>query len=303
MRIVDTALEAKRALIVGIGGGGDVISTLYVKNFLEKFGVSCICGGVIWERYIRDRKPGPRAIHEIDGAERIAGTLGYLYGDEAIGSVRPIASMVAEFIGEKVLAVSIKEGVRKLRSDLKEFVEENSIDLVMGVDAGGDSIAMGSESGLVSPLADFIMLSALSEFDSILAVVGFGSDGELERESIERYLSEMHESILGAGTVEIDGRMLEFLESVESEASRIPALARTGYFGDYSFWGEKEIRVSILNSLIFYLKLRDVYERNRVARDLFNTESIEDANSILNRWGIKTELDLEYELAMRDGLL
>jgi len=303
VRIVDTALEAKRALIVGIGGGGDVISTLYVKNFLEKFGVSCICGGVIWERYIRDRKPGPRAIHEIDGAERIAGTLGYLYGDEAIGSVRPIASMVAEFIGEKVLAVSIKEGVRKLRSDLKEFVEENSIDLVMGVDAGGDSIAMGSESGLVSPLADFIMLSALSEFDSILAVVGFGSDGELERESIERYLSEMHESILGAGTVEIDGRMLEFLESVESEASRIPALARTGYFGDYSFWGEKEIRVSILNSLIFYLKLRDVYERNRVARDLFNTESIEDANSILNRWGIKTELDLEYELAMRDGLL
>ncbi len=303
MRIVDTALEAKRALIVGIGGGGDAISTLYVKNFLEKFGVSCICGGVIWERYIRDRKPGPRAIHEIDGAERIAGTLGYLYGDEAIGSVRPIASMVAEFIGEKVLAVSIREGVRKLRSDLKEFVEVNSIDLVMGVDAGGDSIAMGSESGLVSPLADFIMLSALSEFDSILAVVGFGSDGELEREIIERYLSEMHESILGAGTVEIDGRMLEFLESVESEASRIPALARTGYFGDYSFWGEKEIHVSILNSLIFYLKLRDVYERNRVARDLFNTESIEDANSILNRWGIKTELDLEYELAMRDGLL
>ncbi len=303
MKVIDIILKAKKALVIGIGGGGDVISTLYIRNFLQRFDVECICGGVIWERYIRDKKPGPRSINEIDGVKVISNTLGYLSGEERIGDIKPIASMVSEFIEEKVLAVSIRDGVKPLVLDLKDFIQDNSIDLVIGVDAGGDSIAKGNEKELVSPLADSIMLSALSDFNSILAVVGFGSDGELDRETIERYLSEMHSSILGAGIVEFDDNFMEFIKKVESEASKIPALARVGYYGMYNFWNEKEIPISILNSLVFYLNLRDVYNRSIVAPLLRNTTSIEEANEIMRKLGIKTELDLEIELAKRDGLL
>ena len=303
MRIIDVALQAEKALIIGIGGGGDVISTLYVRNFLDRFDVDCICGGVIWERYIRDRHPGPRSIDEIEGIEIISSNLGFLSGDERIGSIKPIASMVAEFTGERVLALSIRRGAKPLASDLKEFILDNSIDLVIGVDAGGDSLARGNENDLVSPLADSLMLSVLSQFESILAVAGFGSDGELERETIERYLTEMHSSILGAGIVEFEHSFMEFVRNVESEASKIPALARNGYYGPYNFWSEREMHVSILNSMIFYLDLKNVYERSPIAPLLKNTESIEEANKILNKFGIRTELDLEIELAKRDGLL
>jgi len=39
VEIVDVAMKSKRALLIGIGGGGDVLSTIYVRRFLEKFGV------------------------------------------------------------------------------------------------------------------------------------------------------------------------------------------------------------------------------------------------------------------------
>ena len=303
MRIMDVAVEADKALVTGIGGGGDVISAVYVKEFFEKFGVKCVCGGVVWERYRRDRKPGPRGVDEIEGIEKIFPTLGYVSGNERVGGIRPIVSQVAEFLGERVLAVSIKIGVRPLKKDLKNFIEENSIDLVIGVDAGGDSLGRGFETGLTSPLADSMMLAALNEFRSILAVVGFGSDGELERPLIERYLSEMHSSVLGVSMIEVSDEFLDFLGAVESEASKIPAMARNGFYGEYLLWGETRIHVSILNSLVFYLSLNDVYRRSEIAGLLEETESITQANRILNELGIKTELDLEMELAMRDGLL
>ena len=303
MRIVDIAMDIRRALLIGIGGGGDAVSTLYVRGFLEKFGVECICGGVVWERFRRDRKPGPRGIGEIDGVERVSEMLGYVRGGERVGEVEPIVSQVAGFLGERVLAVSITGGVVHLRRDLEEFVRVNDIDAVFAVDAGGDSLALGHERTLVSPLADSIMLSALRDMNSVLAVVGFGSDGELDRRTLESYLSELHESLLGVSMVDAGRDVLEFLKNVESEASRIPVLARNGYLGRYRLWGEYDVDVSVLNSLIFYLDLGAVYRRSRMAQALSESRSIEEANSILNGMGIRTEYDLEIEMAKREGLL
>jgi len=303
VKIIDIARNSDKALLIGIGGGGDVISTYYIWKFLEKFEVECIFAGVIWERYRRDRKPGPRRIDEISGIERLSETLGFLKGGERIGDVTPIASQFAEFVGERVLALSITEGVERLKRDLSAFIEENGVDVVFAVDAGGDSLATGSEKNLISPLSDSLMISALKDFNSVLAVVGFGSDGELSREEIEMYLSELSSSVLGVSLVEFDERFMSFIRDVESEASRIPALTRTGYRGTYNFWGEIEIEVSFLNSLIFYLDLKSVYERSKMAKAVEKASKIEEASRILNSMGIKTEYDLEIGLAMRDGLL
>ena len=301
VEIVDIAIKARKALLIGIGGGGDVISTIYVRKFLEKFDVECVLGGVVWERYRRDKKPGPRALEEI-GADKVYDTLGFVDGSERIRGIQPIVSQVAEFLNEKIVAVDISKGVVKLRDDLKNFVERERFDLVFGVDAGGDSLARGFEANLVSPLADSIMLSALKDLNSILAVVGFGSDCELTREQLERYLSELSGEILGVSMVTNDEKLFEFVKNVESEASRIPILAARGYYGDYYFWGEVKTRISILNSLIFYLRLKPVFERSKTAKAVANAKSFEEAHKILKEMGIRTEYDLELELAKKENL-
>ena len=300
MQIIDIAMTARKALLIGIGGGGDIVSTLYVRRFLEKFDVECVLGGVVWERYRRDRKPGPRSLDEIN-AEKIYDTLGFVNGNERVGGIQPIVSQVAEFLNEKIVAVDISKGVVKLRDDLKNFVEDEGFDIVLGVDAGGDSLAKGFEATLISPLADSIMLSVLKDFNSILAVVGFGSDCELTRDQLERYLSELSDEILGVSMVMNDDRLFELVKNVESEASKIPMLAARGYYGDYYFWGEIKTKISILNSLIFYLRLKPVFERSRTAKAVVNAKSFEEAHNILKEMGVKTEYDLELELAKKEN--
>uniref|UniRef100_A0A7C4S6C5 DUF1152 domain-containing protein n=1 Tax=Geoglobus ahangari TaxID=113653 RepID=A0A7C4S6C5_9EURY len=300
MQIIDIVKTVRKALLIGIGGGGDILSTLYVKRFLEKFDVECVLGGVVWERYRRDKKPGPRSLEEIN-AEKIHDTLGFVDGNERIGGIQPIVSQVAEFLNEKIVAVDITKGVVKLREDLKNFIKEEGFDVVFGVDAGGDSLAKGFEVTLISPLADSIMLSVLKDFNSILAVVGFGSDCELTRDQLERYLSELSNEILGVSMVMNDDWLFELVKNVESEASRIPMLAAKGYYGDYYFWGEVKTRISILNSLIFYLRLKPVFERSQTAKAVVNAKSFEEAYNILKEMGVRTEYDLELELARREN--
>ena len=55
----------KKALLIGIGGGADIIGTIPTKLFLESYGIKCILGGLPWERYSIDPFPGPRPFSQI----------------------------------------------------------------------------------------------------------------------------------------------------------------------------------------------------------------------------------------------
>lgn len=305
MRIIETLKATRNALLIGMGGGGDAISTLYVMEFFSNFGVRCILGGVIWERFRRDPKPGPRSIGEVTGAERINECLAWLDGDERIGQITPITSRIAEITG-RALGVDITKGVRKLKESLREFVRQEKIDLIVGVDAGGDVLAKGNEDNLISPLADAIVLAAIGNIDSpnsLVAVAGLGSDGELSRTEIELRLSELNSAVVGVSLVTSDvaEKLKDFVYSVETEASRIPLAAALGYYGSYSFWGEYELHVGFLNSLIFYIDAKRLYESSPLAIAVRDAESVEEASRKLNDLGVKTEYDLEIELAESAG--
>ena len=52
-------------LVVGIGGGGDVVGALAVARLCETLGTPFVLGGVAWERMPIDPYPGPRSIEQI----------------------------------------------------------------------------------------------------------------------------------------------------------------------------------------------------------------------------------------------
>jgi hypothetical protein len=69
----DTLLSAtRRPLVLGIGGGGDVVGALATAEACRGQGAQPIVGGVTWERRPIDPDPGPRAESEIEGARRLA---------------------------------------------------------------------------------------------------------------------------------------------------------------------------------------------------------------------------------------
>src|SRR5689334_20669714 len=64
---------AKRPLVLGVGGGGDVVGALAVAEHCRLFhGANPIVGGVTWERSVVDPEPGPRRADEIENGLEIA---------------------------------------------------------------------------------------------------------------------------------------------------------------------------------------------------------------------------------------
>src|ERR1700759_3285579 len=64
--------RAKRPLVLGIGGGGDVVGALATAEHARIYdGAEPIVGGVTWERRAIEPRPGPRGAAEVAGGDQI----------------------------------------------------------------------------------------------------------------------------------------------------------------------------------------------------------------------------------------
>jgi hypothetical protein len=299
--------KSKKAVLIGIGGGGDIVGTIPTVRLLEMFGIECILGGLPWERFVYDPIPGPRAFNEIKNLRPLNTTVWFANKDTMTTTgVRFAETEIAELYRNEVLLVDITKGVAGVVDGLRKAMNELRADLLIGVDVGGDSLAFGDEKGLASPLADSIMISALSELQkgssTLLGVFGFGSDGELEHTELERSLSIVAKEggLLGAWgiTKEILDELEMVLSRVSTEASRIPVECAKGATGKTTIRrGTRMVALSLISTVTFYLSPMVVYEKiSKPARLVSGSKSLDEANDALHSIGLFTELDLEREI-------
>ena len=78
----DAEAGAGGALVVGIGGGGDVVGALAIAREIERAGRRIELGGVAWERFAVDpHHAGPRPLEHLGGIERIGPAAALTGGD------------------------------------------------------------------------------------------------------------------------------------------------------------------------------------------------------------------------------
>jgi hypothetical protein len=296
--------RSKKAILIGIGGGGDIVGTIPTARLLSVLNIECIHGGLPWERSIYDPIPGPRAFDEIKNLRPLNGTVWFANKDTVTTTgVRFAETEIAEIYGKEVLLVDITKGVVGVIEGLRKTMKELEADLLIGIDAGGDSLAFGDEKGLASPLADSIMISALAElqreFSAVLGVFGYGSDGELEHEELERSLSTVaiEGGLVGAWgiTPAILSELEMVLSKVSTEASRIPVECAKGATGETTIRrGTRRVTLSLTSTITFYLSPSVVYQKvSKPARVVSGSRSLDEANEALHSIGLFTELDLE----------
>jgi len=317
MKVAPASLEelirsSSRALVIGVGGGGDVVGALVTARFLEFCGLEFDLGGLSWERSVIDPLPGPRPLDEVEDVRALHPYAWLANPKSRTASGAPFAeARMAGILGREVLLVDIHGGVKGVVEGLEVALKEFHADLLVGVDVGGDSLAQGGEAGLRSPLADSIMLAAYAEFErrgkrALWAVFGYGSDGELKVEEIEAALSNVAKAggLLGGWglTSNMVSELEKVIQVVNTEASAVPVECARGA------WGEKRIRqdqrrvkLTPLTTLTFFLSPSTVYDSlSRPARAVANSTSLEEANQALHAIGLKTELDLERERSERE---
>ena len=297
----ELADEANYALVLGIGGGGDVVGTIPTARYLRWLGLRMLVGGLTWERYVTDPEPGPRRMDEIVDIKRLSSTVGLANAKtRTTKGIRFTESAVAEVLNEEVMLVDLNQGVQGVIDGLNEALGQLGVDLFVGIDVGGDVLAEGKEEGLHSMLADSMMLAAMANLKvpAVLGVLGCCTDGELSFEQFNQQVAKTASNggFLGArGLTPGDLAVLdEVIPKTKTESSALAVKAARGLRGEIEIrGGQRKVLLTPMAAMTFYFDPRVVFKVSKVAKELVQTRSLDEAQAVLERLGVPSELTFE----------
>jgi hypothetical protein len=313
---------ARRPLVLGIGGGGDVVGALATAELSRAYGGSPILGGVTWERRPIDPEPGPRAEGEIEGARRLAPGVLAAGAETRVrdSGVLFAESRMAGLLGEETVLVDATRGPAEIADGLADAAGELRADLIVFVDVGGDALAHGGEPGLASPLCDAVMLAAAAhlakrsvcptggEQDAAPALIpvlggifGVGCDGELTVAEVLARLAEVAAAGGFAGarglTEGVVQRLEQAVEVIPTEASAQAIRCFHGELGEATIRrGRRTVELSPAGALTFYFDIaKAIWSAARLAATVIDARDLDHANELLHDLGVRTELDYERD--------
>jgi hypothetical protein len=300
---------ATRVLAVGIGGGGDVVGALATAEHARAAGLSAVVGGLTWERRVVDPLPGPRRLSELFAVERLNDAV-VLAGPETQGpgDVTFAESHMAGFLGERTVLVDPNPGPAVVAEGLADAAQRLECDLIALVDVGGDALAHGDEPGLSSPLADALLVAAGRHLQragvrTVVGVFGAGCDAELTPAEVLQRVAEVAGRGGWLGTCglapESVSRLEEAVKHVPTEASAMALRCARGHTGRTTIrQGRRSLELSPVGALTFYLDpTLAMASAARLADAVADAPSLEEANVILHRLGVRSELDYEIDMA------
>ena len=300
---------SKRPLVIGMGGGGDIVGALATAELSRLYdGSDPVLGGLAWERRPIDPLPGPRSVDEIEDADELAPGILLARAQTRVRerNIRFAESRMAEFLDQPTVLITLDEGPAAIALGLAQASERLDRDLLVFVDVGGDVLAQGHERGLRSPLGDSIMLAAAARLERsghpvLGGLFGLACDGELTPAEVVGGLSQLA-AFGGLGgarglTDAVARRLEEAVKIVPTEASahavhafRTPAEVASIRAGARSF------ERTALATVTFYFDVAVAYEKlGRLAQAVDGASSVEEANDALGALGVRTELDLERD--------
>src|SRR3954447_15123998 len=316
MKDADLALaRSRRPLVIGIGGGGDVVGALATAEAARLYhGARPVVGGVPWERRPIGPVPGPRGVDEIEGAEEIApGVLLARPRTRVRGrDVLFAESHMAEFLGEPTVLVDVTRGPAAIAAGLADAAARLEVDAIVFADVGGDVLAHGHEAGLGSPLCDALMLAAAVRLERdadgdgpevLGAIFGPGCDAELTLAEVSERLADVARAggLAGARgiTPPIAERLEAAIEHVPTEASAQAVRGFRGVAGPTAIrGGRRSLELMPAVALTVYYDATIAYEATAsLARAVMDAASLEEANEIMRSLGVRSELDWETDAA------
>jgi hypothetical protein len=307
--LIQRIQAARRALVLGIGGGGDVVGALAVARLCQSLGPEVTLGGVAWERFAIDPTPGPRPMEQIHCAEPL-GERAALAGPETatLDGIAFAEAGVADHLGARTVLIDLTRGTIGAASGIAAAMERLDCDLLLGVDVGGDVLGRGDEEGLASPLCDAVMVAAMlgaaPEGSPLLAVIGPGCDGELATAQVLDRIAELGRAGAWLGSwgvsLEIAGELEQTAERVPTEASLQVARCARGETGVVPIRGGlRQVELGPVGALAFFFDLVKAVDDLPLARAVSGSESIDQARDAIAELGIRTELDYERDRAAK----
>ena len=301
-----TLASAEKALVLGIGGGGDVVGALATAELTR----DAIVGGVAWERRPIDPMPGPRSADEIEGAHELAPCV-LMASPETQVRGRDVLfaeSHMARFLGAQTVLIDPNPGPTAIADGLLAAIERLGCDLAVFVDVGGDVLGRGHEPALASPLCDAVLIAAAAHLQRagcpvLAGVFGPGCDGELTAAEVAERVAELARAGAVAGarglTPRVADRLDQAIGEVPTEASAQAVRAFRGEIGPTAIrGGRRPLTLTPAMAMTIYFDAAAAMDAALpLANAVAEADSLEQANEALHAIGVRTELDLERAAA------
>ncbi|WP_205697529.1 DUF1152 domain-containing protein [Conexibacter sp. SYSU D00693] len=309
MAATDLVAAAQRLLVVGIGGGGDVVGSYAVALAAEALGTDAVVGGLTWERRPVDPLPGPRRLDEVVDAEALNAAVALARPETSgPGGFRFCEAHLAGLLDEDVVLVDPTGGPAATAAGLADAATRLGCDVVVLLDVGGDVLAHGDEPGLASPLADAVLLATAPALEAaglgVLGVVfGIGCDGELKPAEVLERLEEVRSVGGDLGDLPLPEGALDRLDAacavVPTEASAMAVRCARGEVGDVPIrQGRRTVPLTPDGGrLVCFDPAAAMRSAAKLAAALVDSCSLEHAHDRLTELGVRTELAYERDAA------
>ncbi len=182
----------KKILIIGAGSGRDMASAILITEKYRSYNNHVDLAGFLT----------PWALHEFDGklekpinllsdkpatkfiANNKNKKLSSFYEPELISLNKEFNLCIRNFY-----LFSLQYGIKRLKKEIEELINNNVYDLIIAVDVGGDILARKKDiESIFTPVVDFSCLEILSSInpsiEKQLVVIAPGVDGELSEKQL-----------------------------------------------------------------------------------------------------------------------
>lgn len=283
--------NCKNLLIAGMGGGYDVFCGLPIYFELKKHGVNAHLANFSFSD-----------IESVDSGNRLSKTLvGITRKQERVFPYFPELHLVHWFKEKRNEDITIwcfhKTGAAPLTENYRILAEHLSLDGILLVDGGVDSLVRGDEAELGTAIEDLTTLYAVNQLSDIhnrwLACVGFGAEQNLTHAHILENIASLTKAGGFLGSCSLTPQMEvyqdyeEAVVHVQSNEFQDPSVINSsivsavrGQYGDYHLT-EKTRRghlwISPLMSLYWFFDFDCVVKENMLLPEIEGTLLFRDA--------------------------
>jgi len=289
--ILNQLRNCKNLLIAGMGGGFDIFCGLPIYFELKKHGINAHLANFSFSD-----------IENVDYGIRLSKTLvGVTPNLERIYPYFPEFHLVNWFKqkrNEEVVIWSFhKTGAAPLTENYKILAEHLSLDGILLVDGGVDSLVRGDEAELGTAVEDLTSLYAVNQLSSIptrlLACIGLGAEQDLTHAHVFENIASLTKAggFLGACSLapQMDSYQAydEAVTYVQSNEFQDPSVinssivsAARGNYGDYHLTDKtkrSKLWISPLMPLYWFFDFDSVVKQNLLLPEIAGTMLFRDA--------------------------
>ena len=294
--LLDITLHSRGAFLLGCGGGGDIIQTIPVMNYLRRLGVLQFVLGDYAVKWFDE--PGfismgceVLPLDSLAPSELIHPDAALINPDTQINDNKEgkrilHEAVIAREFGVPTVSISLAHGAQGVLEAVKEVMNRFSLDLLVTVDIGADSFYSGEETSVQSPMTDAISVYIADQMNGIFALSGYGCDAEIPLAHLDRNVTRVMQKggYLGAHgltpqDVEDLSRVLEYFPGEEVE--QWPRDAALGKLGMQYCKGLWPIYVTPLAAIILFFNPAMIMEVNPLPLALAATQTLYEAEDTI----------------------